>query len=119
MRILTTLLALLLASPVFAETYVCSYLDLEGDIATHTYSRTASGFSDQSEDGIKRDIIHEDDSLLVLHHTLSGGALYDYLTAIAQIDKSDENRYVHFVSGAPSGLLENNFSNVGTCTVVE
>jgi len=45
MRIITTLLLLLLASSVFAETYVCSFLvEILNEIDTTTYRRIADGF---------------------------------------------------------------------------
>jgi hypothetical protein len=121
MKIITTLLLLLLASPVFAETYVCSYLHETGQIISDSYTRTANGFNkpllhDPTET-VEWDIVHEDGNLLVLHRTSSStvGGSVGFMTQIAQIEKGYDNSYLN------SWLVNGAFNqfHTGTCTVVE
>ena len=121
MRILTTLLALLLASPVFAETYVCSWL-VRGDIATLRFTRAANGFDEPRDDStVTWDIVHESESVLVLHRSVSlivgivpPEDLLPFVTQLAQIEKGNDNSYVYvFLTKGVNVLHE------GTCTVVE
>ena len=120
MRILTTLLVLLLSSPVFAETYVCSYgVDpniFDPPFITQSYIRTADGFERKWYDNPtveEWDIVHEDERVLVLHRSY----MYrDSLnTIVAQIEKSGGSRYTE----ASLGLDGNVSGHEGTCTVVE
>mgnify|MGYP000058829379 CR=1 FL=1 len=130
MRILTTLLVLLLSSPVFAETWVCSYESGFG-IATHTYARTDDGFEYsynsgfvESQNNLVIDIVFEDSRLIVLHHSITTPLEYgDYLTTqVVQLEKNGRHRFRNAVLhyGLPLPGAEDGYGiNEGTCTVVE
>ncbi len=119
MRIIATLLVLLLANPVFAETWVCSWAD-DGETFNDTYVRTANGFN-ESRDGDALDftweIIHEDESVLVLHSTTSGSAVGAYFyTSITQIEKHGENRFVQSII-SPMNSVQ--IITEGECIVIQ
>ena len=120
MRIITTLLLLLLASPVFAEAWVCSWTDEDGGVFDDTYIRTTNGF-EESRDGYALDfnweIVHEDESVLVLHSTTTGNTVGAYFyTSIMQIEKHGENRFVQVVI-SPMNSVQ--IATEGQCLVVE
>jgi hypothetical protein len=119
MKIITTLLLLLLASPVFAETYICSFLNNDGEIDSHRYDRAGDGFKQALVQD--REIIFENMDYLVLHYSevlgvigVNGGGIY---TEITQIEKSVQGHYViasfQTIFNIESSVIE------GTCTVVE
>ena len=121
MRIITTLLLLLLlASPAFAEAWVCSWTDEDGGVFDDTYIRTTNGF-EESRDGYALDfnweIVHEDESVLVLHSTTTGNTVGAYFyTSIMQIEKNGENRFVQVVI---SPMNSAQITTGGQCVVVE
>ena len=119
MRIITTLLFLLLASPVFAETWVCSWLDDNGENFNDTYIRTANGF-DEPRDGdaltFTWEIVYEDERVLVLHSTTTGNSVGGYFfTSITQIEKQGENRFVQILI-SPMNPVQ--LTTEGECVVV-
>ena len=119
MRIITTLIFLLLANPVSAETWVCSWLDDNGEIFNDTYIRATNGF-DQPRDGglviFAWEIIYEDESVLVLHSTTAGNAVGAYFfTSITQIEKYGENRFVQILV---SPMNSDQLITEGECVVV-
>ena len=120
MRIFITLLVLLLSSSVFAETYVCSYVNDDDEITPLQFTRTAGGLEfEYISDNFGSfasmlEIIYEDSLFLVLHSTFvisSDNLIY---TSIFQIPKTGGNRYKssHLFGGY-------DFIETGTCTVVE
>ena len=112
MWILTTLLALLLASPAFAETWVCSNRGDDGEINTNQLTRTADGF--QAGNFIE-EIIYEDMEHLVLHRSFV--ANNTFMTVIRQIEKGGQQRFTYALLHAPNVM---DYMIVqGTCTVVE
>ena len=120
MRIITTLLAILLASPVFAETWVCSWLGDDGGIFNDTYIRTANGF-DEPRDGdaltFTWEIIYEDKGVLVMHSTTTGNAVGGYFfTSITQIEKQGENRFIQTLI-SPMNPVQ--LITKGECMVIE
>ena len=121
MRIITTLLFLLLASPlVFSETWVCSWSDDDGRVFDDAYIRTANGF-EESRDGYALDfnweIVHEDGSVLVLHSTTTGNTVGAYFyTSLMQIEKHGENRFVQVVI-SPMNSVQ--ITTKGQCEIVE
>jgi len=121
MRIITTLLFLLLASPsVFSETWVCSWSDDDGGVFDDAYIRTTNGF-EESRDGyaldFNWDIVHEDESVLVLHSTATGNTVGAYFyTSLMQIEKHGENRFVQVVI-SPMNSVQ--ITTEGQCVVVE
>ena len=120
MRIITTLLFLVLASPVLAETWVCSWLDDNDEIFNDTYIRTANGF-DQPRDGglliFDWEIIYEDESVLVLHSTTAGNTVGAYFfTSITQIEKHGENRFVQSII-SPMNSVQ--IITEGECIVIQ
>ena len=117
MRILTTLLVLLLASPVFAETWVCSVVNRNGAILTDQFRRTANGFektSSYTENIFDFDIVHEDSKVIVLQRTSIGNI---FTTVIEQIEKVGTRRYKSVFLG--TDLLFTHSIDEGNCTVVE
>ena len=114
MRIFTALLVLLLlASPsVFAETYVCSWLNDLGVINTEQYTRTASGFEGEIT---TYNIIHETEKFLVFHRSTSDDN--NLVTFLIEIEKNVLNSWVRFASRL--GESPTSFHDEGTCTVVE
>ena len=120
MRIIATLLLSLLVSPVFAESYVCSWSDDDGRVFDDAYIRTANGF-EESRDGYALDfnweIAHEDESVLVLHSTTTGNTVGAYFyTSLMQIEKHGENRFVQAVI-SPMNSVQ--ITTEGQCVVVE
>ena len=120
MRIISILLALLLSSPsVNAETWICSWSD-DDEIFNDTYVRTVNGFN-ESRDGDALDftweIVHEDESVLVLHSTTTGNSVGAYFyTSITQIEKHGENRFVQSII-SPMNSVQ--IITEGECIVVE
>jgi len=105
---------------VFAETYVCSWLNLNNAIITAQFTRTASGFQQRgnvSEHISYSDIVYEDFKVIVLHRTTSLLDNDNFTTNIVQIEKTGQQRFtVAFL------LTRNEVVNLtfeGTCTVVE
>jgi hypothetical protein len=69
MRIFTTLLVLLLSSPVFAETWVCSEVRRNSYIQQITYRRSGDHFmwkNVRNRDEEKATIAYEDEKVLIL-----------------------------------------------------
>jgi hypothetical protein len=120
MRILTTLLVLLLSSPVFGETWLCSWSDNNGEIFNDAYVRAANGF-DEPRDGdaltFTWEIVYEDERALVLHSTTTtGNAVGGYFfTSITQIEKNGENRFVQILI-SPMNPVQ--LTTEGECVVV-
>ncbi|MDG2316780.1 MAG: hypothetical protein P8M36_07665 [Gammaproteobacteria bacterium] len=120
MRFITTLLALLLTSSVFAETWICSSVDDNGENFNDTFIRTSNGF-DQPRDGgllmFAWETIHEDESVLVLHTTTSGNAVGAYFyTSITQIEKNGEKRFIQTII-SPMNTVQ--LITKGQCEVLE
>ena len=119
MRILTTLLALLLASPVFAETYVCTFLVPSSSIGfrQEMYTRLDDHFVHREGGNSPvfpsdHTIGYEDELELFLHRTRVDN---DRTTFVAQINKNNGNIVSGLLrtEGGLSGVFE------GTCVVVE
>ena len=139
MRIITTLLVLLLASPsVLAETWVCSYVENAfpssaiknpGDITTLQFIRTTSGFESPTRNAgnIEWDLIHEDEFVLVLHYTSSNvirdaspARVFNFSTELVQIDKNDGYNFFFIVAfSATDSRGRDNSVYEGTCTIVD
>jgi hypothetical protein len=120
MRIIATLLLSLLVSPVLAESYVCSWSDDDGRVFGDAYIRTANGF-EESRDGYALDfnweIVHEDESVLVLHSTTTGNTVGAYFyTSLMQIEKHGESRFVQVVI-SPMNSVQ--ITTEGQCEIVE
>ena len=133
MRIFTTLLALLLASPVFAETWVCSLLNPSDEIVTLSYERTSNGFvsriNNKDDDFFDENwsIVHEDIRIIVLIkapnlHSNSNDPEREelYLTRMMHLTKNNNRNFVitTLITLAPDGN-QTNEAYEGTCTVVE
>ena len=130
MRILTTLLALLLASPVFAETWVCSNVNDDQTISTSTYTRTADGFSSSN---LHFPIVYEDENFLVLIQVRTDSTLIPLseppdmpgyrtflFTDLVRIQKFGDHKYSHnAIHGNGIDWISGRFEWQGTCTVVE
>ncbi|MBH98812.1 MAG: hypothetical protein CMM56_10240 [Rhodospirillaceae bacterium] len=120
MNKITTLLFFLLSTPVFAERYICSWSDDEGATFNDIYIRTNNGF-EEPRDGEALDfyweIIHEDESVLVLHSTTTGSSAGSYFyTSMTQIEKNGEKRFVQVVI-SPMNSIQ--VITEGECEVVE
>jgi archaellum biogenesis ATPase FlaH len=134
MRIITTLLVLLLASPsVLAETWVCSFLNPSDEIVTLSYERTSNGFVSRMnnvDDGVFDEnwsIVHEDIRIIVLIkapnlHSNSNDPEREelYLTRMIHLTKNNNRNFIitTLLTLAPDGN-QTNEAYEGTCTVVE
>ena len=119
MRIFTTLLVLLLSSPsVFAETWVCTWLNPNNAIITEQFTRTAIGFQNRVNVGNGNisylDIVYEDFKVIVLHRTTSSPDSPGFITTIVQIEKVGRQNYKSAFLTTGVELIDE-----GTCTVVE
>ena len=126
MRIFTTLLVLLLASPsVFAETYVCSYLRSgSSSVESKLLKKTANGFEERfgRNSRITWENVYEDDLILVLHNSLTMTYQYAplrYSSEIFQIQKCDDCSVGEVLF--TWGIFRSYGNEIveGTCTVVE
>jgi hypothetical protein len=123
MRIITTILALLMASSLFAEAWVCTFLVPSSSKGFYQEIYTRSGDHFVKREGgsspvrpSQHTIAYEDEFLLVLHWTrLSLAGSNDRTTFVEQINKSNR-KITGLVLDSESGFRGN---SEGTCEVVE
>ena len=123
MKTITTLLLLLLASPVFAETWVCPYSSLVGLVFSNTYTRSGDHFLSPRETlgDLEYTIMYEDESFIVLHRT---HVLEDFspmpVTLLVHIQKTSPYAFRSFNMSHAIPILEGvTKENEGYCVVVE